>query len=245
MKPQIRRLMTALAFAAGAAMSGTALADGLHQGDIFPGLVAGRLVVLNEVPTAFATGYKIFEGDFGDFAGGPFKTDDPGFDHEDGAFAPFSQLWYRGLGALGFWNGSAWVTGPAGTSVAVEDALGSTTFFSAAGVAAPDGAIGQFNAAGNIHQHLDFELVPGATSPVGAYLITLQLASRTAAGLVPGPYLDSLPFHIVFNNGLAAGAFEASVIALAVPEPGTYAMLLAGLLVLGAVTRRRSGAAAR
>ncbi len=245
MRSQIRKLMTALAFAAGAWMTGPALANGLHEGDIFPGLIGGRLVVLNDAPTAWATGYKIFEGDFGDFAGGPFKTDDPGFDHQDGAFTPFTQLWYRGLGTLGFWNGSAWATGPAGTSVTVEDALGSKTFFSAAGVAVPDGAIGQFSAAGNIHQHLDFELVPGPMSPIGAYLITLQLTSRTAAGVTPGPYLDSLPFHIVFNNGLGGDAFEASVMALAVPEPGTYAMLLAGLLVLGAVARRRGGAAPR
>lgn len=218
-----------------------AAANGLHQGDIFPGLSGGRIVLLNEnTPAAWGTGYKIFESDFGDFAGGPFKTDDPGFDHEDGAFAPFTQLWYRGIDKLGFWNGSAWGAGPVGTSVTIEDALGAKTFFSAAGITNADGAVGQFDSGGNIHQHLDFELVPGPTSPTGAYLITLQLTSRTSTGGTPGPYLDSLPFHIVFNNGLGAEAFEASVMALTVPEPGTYAMLIAGLLVVGAVARRRA-----
>lgn len=231
-----RRLLAPTVFLlAGLAATAPLRADELHTGDIFPGLLSGQLVVLNGID--LGGGAKLFEGDFGDLAGGPYSTDDPGFDAPAGTFGAGTQIWYRGVGTLRFWNGTSWDGAPAGTSVTLESALGDVTTFSAAGVAAPEGAIGQAVAGSEFHEHLDFALLPGLGSEVGAYLIGLQLTSRTSTGAAPGPYGDSAPFYIAFNNGLDGEAFETAV--AAVPEPSTYALMLAGLLALGAVARRR------
>lgn len=230
-----RRLLAPVAFCIGLAATAPLHAEELHAGDIFPGLVSGQLAILNGID--LGGGVKLFEGNFGDLAGGPFKTDDPGYDAEPGTFPTAAQIWYRGVGALGFWNGSSWGPAPAGTSLALESALGDLTTFTGAGVTNPTGAIDAVDLASEFHAHLDFTLLPGLASPVGAYLIGLQLTSRTSTGGMPGPYGDSLPFFIALNNGLDDEAFELAV--AAVPEPSTYALMLAGLLALGAVARRR------
>lgn len=54
-------------------------------------------------------------------------------------------------------------------------------------------------------------------------------------------------YHIDFTgtaNGLAGGGYLAAVSVAAVPEPETYALLLAGLGLMGTVARRRSRNAA-
>lgn len=43
-------------------------------------------------------------------------------------------------------------------------------------------------------------------------------------------------------TGLAGGVYSVSISAAPVPEPETYAMLLAGLGLMGAITRRRKAA---
>ena len=49
--------------------------------------------------------------------------------------------------------------------------------------------------------------------------------------------------QIVFNRGLEESAFESAVQALTspVPEPGSWALMAAGLTVIGSVVRRRQG----
>ncbi|WP_255369689.1 PEP-CTERM sorting domain-containing protein [Nitrosovibrio sp. Nv17] len=213
----------------------------LAHSDIEVSVVGGKLVVdeENHAPAAFGTGYKIFEGDFGDLAGGPLGTDDPGFLASGGTFLSGEQLWYNGLGTLSFWNGSSWGAAPGGVTLGVEDALGSTTLFSASGVTNSLGAIDQSDSGGGIHAHIDFAV--SDLNPAGAYLVTLSLTSLDASGGLPAPYADSDPFHIVFNRGLSGEAFEASIATLTtpVPEPESYAMFLAGLALCAQVVRRR------
>lgn len=217
----------------------------LSHSDIETTIIGGKLTVDagNTAPIAFGTGYKIFEGDFGDLPGGPTGTDDPGFLAPEGTFLSGEQLWYNALGTLRYWDGAHWGAAPAGMTLALDDVLGNKTLISSAGVVNSYGAIDAADAGGGIHSHLDFTI--SDINPPGAYLATFELTSRDAAGNLPSPYLDSDPFHIVFNHGLSSNAFETSVTALVspVPEPETYAMFLAGLTLCGAIARRRRGMA--
>ncbi|MBA4144029.1 MAG: PEP-CTERM sorting domain-containing protein [Nitrosospira sp.] len=210
-----------------------------HSSDVQPSVIAGKLVIdeANTVPVAFATGYKIYEGNFGDLYGGSLKTNDPGFIAPGGTFLAGEQLWYQAIGTLGFWDGVGWSGAPDNVTFTLEDALGNNTLITAAGVTSPFGVIDAAGSGGGIHRHLNFSI--SELNPAGSYLATLQLTSRDAAGNLPSPYLDSDPFHIVFNRGLSDSAFESSVMALAVPEPETYAMFLAGLTLMGYMARRR------
>jgi hypothetical protein len=236
---------TLLAIAAAAVLALPALpswAADVHAGDIEIEIDDGILHTHGAAHTAFANGWNIFEGDFGDTAGGPWRTDDPGFDSADGTFAAGTQVWYRGIGTLQFWTGSVWQAMAADVSkpewLRLDGNLGEETFFRFGGVDGDvTGLIGEAGADGKIHEHLDMRVAraTGHGAPaVGAYLFTLQLESLTLG--------TSQPFYLVMNNGLDDDAFEASVMALAVPEPSTWALMLAGAGVLAGVARRRSQA---
>lgn len=181
------------------------------------------------------TGYKIFEADFRDLAGGPWLTRNPGFQTQEGnTLAPLSLITFEGLGALSFWDGSAWGAAAGGVTVGVADVLaGAVTGWSSTGVTPGEYTyVGQVSSTGVLHEHLAMSI--NSDAPVGAYLIQMSLGSDS--------YAASAPFYIAFNNGLSADAFESSIgalVAAPVPEPETYAMLAAGLAVIGAVARRR------
>jgi hypothetical protein len=212
-----------------------------HAGDIEVAAVSDVLHVdPHGQAQVAADGSKIFEADFRDFGGGLYVTDDPGFVAGDGALAGGTQIWYQGLGTLQAWNGSSWVVASSAVAVNILDVLGTYTTFSSVGVTDPVGAIAQVSGAGDIHSHLDFSITGADRDVASAYLITLQLTSRGNGGSLPGPYAMSDAFHIAFNNGLGEPAFESAVGALMapVPEPQAYALMLAGLSLLGAAMRR-------
>lgn len=222
-----KSLLGALALCA-ALFTAPAWSGGLHDGDIQMSVVNGKL------KTSGGHTDTIFEGDFGDLAGGPYKTDDPGYDSEPGTFAKGTRIYYMGLGGLKFWNGSSWGASwvPADVQVKVEGNLGEETFFGAAGVTGDvSGLIGEAAAGGNIHEHLDMSVVGANRASLGAYWISLKLTSTSTA------LQSSDPYHIILNRGLGEDDFEAAV--MAVPEPSTYAMLLLGLAAVGYGAQRR------
>ncbi|KAB2318137.1 PEP-CTERM sorting domain-containing protein [Betaproteobacteria bacterium SCN1] len=235
-------LKTHLAFAALMAVSMPVLADEdhLHAGDIEVEVDAGQLVAHGAAQTQSGTGYAIFESDFGDFAGGPYRTDDPGYDSAAGTFAAGTIINYQALGSLWYWNGLNWGNSVVnGETVQLDGNFGETTVWTVGGVTG-DGAglVGQAGSDGKIHEHLDMsiEAPAGFLPTAGAYYVALQLVSEG--------YANSDPFLVVFNNGLGTEAYELAVGALAapVPEPETYAMLLAGLGLIAFKLRRRHGA---
>lgn len=100
---------------------------------------------------------------------------------------------------------------------------------------------------------------PASNSPFGTFTYGINCSSGCPSGASAGGYADPLNFTVlnatisefnqlstggtaayfaadVFGNG-ATGAIGATV--AAVPEPGTYAMMLAGLGLMGFTVRRR------
>lgn len=234
-----------LLVASGALMSPSANAQHLHAGDIVPSLSNGQLVITNG--HIAGNGWKLFEGNFRDLTLGLFGTRNPGFDSAPDTFQAGSQIWYRGVGTLGFWNGSMWGNAPLGSEIRVTDSLGSIATFSGLGVSQPEGVIDEVVAGQEVHQHVRFDLFPQNDSSIGAYLIALQLISRTGNGTAPGPHRDSDPFYIAFNAGLLEDDFERSVDAVGavaqIPVPPAIALMLGGIAVLGAAGVRRRRAA--
>jgi hypothetical protein len=216
-----------------AALALPALAQ-THEDDIQVSVSAGRISVGGAHHTT-ALGLPVFEGDFGDLAGGLYKTDDPGFDSATGTFAAGTQLRYQAHGELRFWNGSAWSAAfvPSGVTVVLDGNLGEQTIFGAGGVTGdPSGLVGQAGANGQVHEHLDWTVLGANRTTPGAYLVTLSLA---ADGLQ-----SSSPFLLALNRGLDEMAFEAAVASLAapVPEPASAAALAMGLGLMGWRLRR-------
>jgi PEP-CTERM motif len=234
----IRSLALTGVFALTTLAHSLALADGDHAGDIAVSAVGGKLTTGGDhFEIHGATGFKIYEADFGDFANGAWVTKNPGFQTQGGAtLQPLSLLSFEGLGSLSFWNGSAWGTAPGGVAVSIEDALqdgdNSLTKWTASGVTpGVTSYVDQIATNGTLHSHLALSVTPGAAA--GAYAIQLRLTSDA--------YTSSDPFYLVFNRGLSGEAFESSVESFAapVPEPSTYALLIAGLFGVAAAARRR------
>ena len=210
-----------------------AAAQHVHEGDIEIEIEDGQLHSHGAAETQAMTGYGIFEADFGDLGGGPFSTDDPGFDSASGTFAALDIVNYMAIGNLWQCSGSSWMAAAGAESITLEGNLGEETSWTGSGVTGNlSGLVGQAGVDGKIHEHLDWSISSTLGLPAdGAYYVTLQLVSDA--------YTSSDPFIMVFNNGLAEADFENSVMALAVPEPETYAMMLAGLGLIGTVARRR------
>jgi len=228
-------ILPAVALAISFSVSTVYAAD-QHAGDVQPWKSGGQVY----------TNGNLFEGDFGDLAGGLYKTDDPGYDADtaQGAFGANNWLWFNGLGSLKSWNGSAWSNSvPNGEYVTIDDALGNTSTFSAGGVANPLGVIGAFDGAGDLHEHLDFSIFNASNAlggSIGAYWIDLQLVETLANNSTPVS-TASAPFSIIFNRGLAEVEFENAV--SAVPLPAAVWMFGAGLMGMLHLNRRKSIAA--
>jgi len=205
----------------------------LHEGDVEMSIVSSQIVLNGHAAIQFSTGFKIFEGDFRDISGGPFKTDDPGYDSEAGTFGPGTFITYNTVGSLWFWNGGTW--GLAGVErVKVDGNLGEESFFSGTGTSGDlTGLVGVAGNSGVVHEHLDMVVsrVGGGMPAIGSYMFQLYL---TGSDLIA-----SDTFLMVLNGGLSEDNFEMSVQALAVPEPGTWLMWLAGVGLVGAIAARR------
>ncbi|MEM7542946.1 MAG: autotransporter domain-containing protein, partial [Pseudomonadota bacterium] len=191
------------------------------------GVPAGTL------PVHGTTGQQIFVTDFGDFAGGPFGVDDPGFFSGAGSLPANQLLRYRAVGSLSYWDPKTdtWVNStPLGEQVRLAGGLeqvitdpsacggliicgtfnASSTLFTSGGISGPESLIvDNTQADGSLHTHLDWfiETAGGAAGgSEGAYLVELamQIDGRQ----------DSDPFHILFNRGMNNSEFAQALLAL-------------------------------
>jgi hypothetical protein len=237
----MKTLMTAAAVAVALGLAGAAPAQELHEGDIEISVVGGKLTLAGGHEDLSIDGYRIFEGELGTFLSGGgnprYKGDEPGFDTEIGTFATGTSISFTGWSSLAFWNGSLWTNVvPNGEVLTVENEQEDITTFSTGSID-PAGAslLGTIEALdnGKLHEHLDYVVdASGATLPaIGAYRIGLYLSSNI--------YTRSDNFYLVLNRGMEGEAFEGAIQAMAVPEPGTWAMMGLGLAGLGFFAARR------
>jgi hypothetical protein len=197
----------------------------------------GDLGLAGALPVDGETGHRIYPAYFGDVEGGPFLTDDPGFQAFAGTFLRNEIISFRALGTLRYWNPQTlrWSAAPQGVEVIlygnipIEVEIGfdsdpatwreqyefhrGGTRFGADGIGGPLTAI--IDAArrrGEFHAHLDWKIVApgGAVPPVGAYMVSLQLWSPTLAGGVP-KYLPSEPIQIVFERGISEAQLAQAI----------------------------------
>lgn len=202
------------------------------HGDIEFTYESGRIAI------EFGDEGRVFEGDFGDFAGGPDETDDPGFGSEvdEGlGVDPGDIIGYKVLGPLNYHDGSAFAATSA--SMALGNA-GGVDITVDAGTLAAGGLIGQADSAGDVHTHIDFAI--NSTAPTGAYGLLLSLTAFDSS-MQPKPGIaDSEPFYIVFNRGLDEVVFEEAVGAFAatIPEPASLMLASIGAAVVCGRRRR-------
>ncbi len=185
----------------------------LHETDLQPWRI-GAEIFLND---------HIFEADFGDLGGGAFATDDPGIDSnvDNGAFEPGNWLQFQPLGQLQFWDGDEWTTTmPNGEYINVLDALDKTVRIDGNGTSGGAAVIGEIEANGGIHTHIDFSLLDASNNQngsQGAYSVELKLFESAANSDVSVSYAAK-PVVIVFNQGLEEEEFEHAVEALEHPH---------------------------
>lgn len=234
-----KRLWAVAAFALASWAAG-AQAQHVHEGDIEIGAADGKIVLLGAAHQEAGTGRAILEGEWPDsslISLRRYAVDEPGFDSMVGAFVADTEFNLSGWGSLSFWDGDSWESTIPGNATVTVAKFFDTFVFSGSGVTPAEGFfLGVAGPSGELHEHVNFILqaFPANTEPThGAYRIGLQLSS---------PTLDaSDPFYLVLNRGMAPEAFEESIHAMAVPEPESYALMLAGLGLLGWARRRRLG----
>lgn len=173
-----------------------------------------------------ATGYGIWPANFGDFAGGPYSTDDPGFQSFAGTLLAGERIFYRPLGSALHWSTStrSWAAAPTGTQIRIEGTVPSEiaiawlvfndpsaqaqyeyystpTLITGAGVTGPaTKMVDEAASNGAFHTHLNWFLE--GDRPAGAYLVQLQLFDQSSK------YGDSSPFYVLFNNGLGTTDYQ-------------------------------------
>jgi len=104
---------------------------------------------------------------------------------------------------------------------------------------APDPADNLILPAGEIHNHLTFD-IDDSTAATGAFGILLQFeADLASTGLDGVTDVTSEPFFLIFNNGLSEEVFENEAVAAfsVVPEPS--AAIVLSVIAGGMLSRRR------
>lgn len=194
-----------------------------------------------DFPLDFATRYSLVPANFGDFQGGPHKTDDPGWLVAPGQMTIGETLYFRALGRLQFWSAdhNRWQTEvPRGEqvrlfgSVPADVILGGDpnqiAFYQNGTIWTPTGIVGPVESpieqvgTGGIHTHLDFCVednggdctLPGVGhtgSPTRGAYLIQLLLFSPATEAGQARYADTRPVFVLLNRGLNNDEFRAAV----------------------------------
>ena len=198
------------------------------HGDVVAEAEAGAIEV--ETGIQLAGGGRLFEADFGDFEGGPYVTDAPGFQVEDGPFGAYNYLAYNMQSDLKSWDGSSWVT-TSNNLLTLESHDYGVQPFSL-------GLIAMADDEGGVHDHLEY--IIDSNAPTGAYLIEFILEGYTDQLLTASNGYSSDSVFIAFNNGLSEENYELGVDAMSpVPVPAAAWLFVSGLAGLAGLRKAR------
>lgn len=201
------------------------------------GLPSGKLPIDGE------TRLQIFPTDFQDLTGGPYATNNPGFQAIQSALNPNEILRYKGLGRLMFWdpnlrrwtaaqtnrirlfgglNPESIITDPAqcvGTLICFRDGDGAqegSTLFTADGIqGAPELVIDVANAKGALHTHLHLFL-ENQQGVSGGQVGAYLIEMQVLSNQRSIP---SRPFFVIFNAGLSLSDFSQALLDRINAEP--------------------------
>ncbi len=220
----------------------------------------GQLVVdpNNAFPFNTSRFTKVVPADFGDFAGGPHKTDDPGWVVSPGQFKAGESLWFRARGTLQYWNPTSlnWQAPPNGERVRYFGAIPTEVFlrndaaelaryeggtiWSASGLAGPlESPIDQAASNGSIHTHLDFcveDATGDCTRPGNGHtgkpaLGAYLIEMELFANGSGGSFRPTRPIQVLLNQGLKGTACAEAIGALVKRQPARPAAA-AGILIM-------------
>jgi hypothetical protein len=205
---------------------------------------------------------KVVPADFGDFAGGPHKTDDPGWVVSPGQLKPGETLWFRAKGALQYWNPASktWQAPPNGERVRYFGAIPTEVFlrndaaelaryergtiWSASGLEGPlESPIDQAASDGSIHTHLDFCVEdaqgdcgrPGNGHTGKPALGAYLIEMELFATGSFGNLRATRPIQVLLNQGLKGAACSEAMGALVNRHPQRPAAA-AGILIMDGAT---------
>ena len=233
--------------------------------DVIPPATQGAKILVDSAgnfPFSVETASTVVPADFGDFAGGPHKTDDPGWVVSAGGLLSGENLWFRALGELRYWDAGLgqWIAPPNGERVRYFGAIPADVFlrndpdelafyrqgtiWSATGLSGPsESPIDQAAADGSIHTHLDFcvEAADGDCSISGIGhtgspaegAYLIELQLFSDAG-AGEKYQSSRPIQVLLNNGLAGDQCGSAINALIQPAiiDSAEALPAAGVLIM-------------
>jgi hypothetical protein len=191
-----------------------------HAGDIELLLINSRLVTSGGSYSGPLNG-RVFEGALNTNG----FTSNPGFDSAAGLLQPGGTIRFDFVREVLYWNGTAITTSPRSLTVFLgssQATLTPTDFSGKAGFEIAGGDV-----TGAFHQHLNFTF--GNSVPVGLYgaVLTLGPAGTSTFG-------TSEPFLMAFSRGAtnrAAGLDAMAATLVAVPEPTTLGLTVAGVAV--------------
>ncbi|MBL8376377.1 MAG: hypothetical protein JNM79_00750 [Burkholderiales bacterium] len=274
--PSGRRLTSCVLAAVLSVPASLAFAAGY---DVLVGQSAGRLTAgffaHGGVPPAGGFGFdylanrNLYTADFGDFAGGPRKTDDPGFQSFAGALPADTLVYARGIGTLQFWTPSApaWSSAAAGTFVRLDGAVPTDIATAYLFCEIGDEFLCNPALAAQFTLYEQGTRISGTgisgpnpalideAAPNGSFHAHLDWEIGKTGGTpangayliglslaAPG-YADSTPFSLLFNYGLTSAQFQTAYASLATPPlPAVPEPAVWVMLALGAALVARTAA---
>ncbi len=202
---------TRLARCSGFALCAWAASTGeaqVHATDVILQVQNGRIVTGRVDNGVTDAPRYVFLGTLGD-TGVPGGTANPGFDSENGTFAPQQLVGITVRKALRIWNGSGFslISGgpnPVTTMRLVRNstAVSTPNVDPSSGTLGPDLTLGQSNSLGRLHQHPAY-LLQGGTAP-GIYMLEVQAWMGDASTGV------SDPICLLFNQNSAQTDVDAA-----------------------------------